>query len=123
MNILERFEELTNLISASCIAFKVDAEQIYKDRDARIQEIKETFKQTSPQYQASIEQAKEQAEKQLMQARVDYSKDVIYQIITDRFYDGDKSNNPSGNLYDANKNDWKKYWGGDWKGIADNRYG
>ena len=77
MNILERFEELTNLISASCIAFKADAEQIYKDRDARIQEIKETFKQTSPQYQASIEQAKEQAEKQLMQARVDYSKDVL----------------------------------------------
>lgn len=52
-------------------------------------------------------------------SKVDYSKDVIYQIITDRFYDGDKSNNPSGNLYDANKNDWKKYWGGDWKGIAD----
>ena len=52
-------------------------------------------------------------------SKVDYSKDTIYQIITDRFYDGDKSNNPSGNLYDANKTDWKKYWGGDWKGIAD----
>lgn len=77
MNILERFEELTNLISASCVAFKAECDYIYNERDKRIKEIKETFKQTSPQYQASIEQAKEQAEKQLMQARVDYSKDVL----------------------------------------------
>lgn len=77
MNILERFEELTNLISASCIAFKAECDEIYNERDKRIKEIKETFKQTSPQYQASIEEAKDQAEKQLMKARVDYSKDVL----------------------------------------------
>ena len=65
------------MISASCIAFKAECDYIYNERDKRIKEIKETFKQTSPQYQASIEQAKEQAEKQLMQARVDYSKDVL----------------------------------------------
>ena len=65
------------MISASCVAFKAECDYIYNERDKRIKEIKETFKQTSPQYQASIEQAKEQAEKQLMQARVDYSKDVL----------------------------------------------
>jgi glycosidase len=47
---------------------------------------------------------------------------VIYQIVTDRFYDGDPSNdNPSSspNLYSVDKSDWYYYWGGDWKGIAD----
>ena len=49
------------------------------------------------------------------------SKDVIYQIITDRFYDGDISNNmPEGfdtSLYDGSGMDLKLYQGGDWAGI------
>ena len=44
------------------------------------------------------------------------STDVIYQIVTDRFVDGDSSNNPSGEIYD--KNNLKKYHGGDWVGIT-----
>ncbi|WP_411170255.1 alpha-amylase family glycosyl hydrolase [Clostridium sp. MB05] len=51
--------------------------------------------------------------------KVDYSKDVIYQVVTDRFYDGNKANNPSGGLYDSTKSDYKKYFGGDWQGIID----
>lgn len=51
------------------------------------------------------------------------SKDTIYQIITDRFVDGDKSNNvPDGfasDLYDGTGKDLKLYQGGDWKGIID----
>lgn len=51
------------------------------------------------------------------------SKDVIYQIITDRFYDGDTLNNtPKGfdsKLYDGTGSDLKLYQGGDWKGIID----
>ena len=51
------------------------------------------------------------------------SKDVIYQIITDRFYDGDTSNNvPSGfdsDLYDGTGTDLKLYQGGDWDGIIE----
>ena len=43
------------------------------------------------------------------------STDVIYQIVTDRFVDGDSSNNPSGEIYD--KNNLKKYHGGDWVGV------
>lgn len=50
-------------------------------------------------------------------------KDVVYQIITDRFYDGDTSNNvPSGfdaTLFDGSGNDLKLYQGGDWQGIID----
>ena len=46
------------------------------------------------------------------------SKDVVYQIITDRFYDGDTSNNvPAGfdaTLYDGTGQDLKLYQGGDW---------
>ncbi len=51
------------------------------------------------------------------------SKDVIYQIITDRFCDGDKDNNvPDGfdkKLYDGSGKDLKLYQGGDWQGIID----
>jgi glycosidase len=49
-----------------------------------------------------------------------YKSDVCYQIITDRFYDGNSGNNnptQSSGLYDASKNNWKLYWGGDWAGI------
>lgn len=49
------------------------------------------------------------------------SKDVVYQIITDRFYDGDTANNtPAGfdpTLYDGTGSDLKLYQGGDWSGI------
>ncbi len=50
---------------------------------------------------------------------VSYSSDVIYQIMTDRFYDGDVTNNPTGNLFSADKSNLKKYLGGDWQGIID----
>lgn len=50
-------------------------------------------------------------------------KDVVYQIITDRFVDGDTANNvPSGfdpTLYDGTGADLKLYQGGDWQGIID----
>ena len=44
------------------------------------------------------------------------STDVIYQIVTDRFADGDPTNNPTGEIYD--KNNLRKYHGGDWEGIT-----
>lgn len=51
------------------------------------------------------------------------SRDVIYQIITDRFYDGDTSNNiPVGfdpTLFDGTGSDLKLYQGGDWAGIIE----
>lgn len=46
-----------------------------------------------------------------------FSTDVIYQIVTDRFADGDAGNNPTGSIFD--KGDMKKYHGGDWAGIED----
>ncbi|MEZ4644787.1 MAG: alpha-amylase family glycosyl hydrolase [Chloroflexota bacterium] len=49
-----------------------------------------------------------------------YKGDVCYQIITDRFFDGNSSNNnpsQSSGLYDASQSNWKLYWGGDWAGI------
>ena len=50
----------------------------------------------------------------------DFQKQVIYQIVTDRFYDGDKTNdNPaeSPGLFDATHTNWQAYWGGDLDGI------
>lgn len=49
--------------------------------------------------------------------KVNYSQDVIYQIVTDRFNDGNPSNNPTGNLF--SQSNLHKYIGGDWQGIVD----
>src|SRR5258705_11799364 len=49
-----------------------------------------------------------------------FKKQVIYQIITDRFFSGSTSNdNPaqSSGLYDATHTNWRLYWGGDLAGI------
>lgn len=50
---------------------------------------------------------------------VNFSSDVIYQIMTDRFVDGDSSNNPSGALFSSNCSQLRRYCGGDWQGIID----
>ena len=50
----------------------------------------------------------------------DFKREVIYQIITDRFFDGSNvNNNPSqsAGLYDSTKTNWRSYWGGDLAGI------
>lgn len=52
----------------------------------------------------------------------DFRKQVIYQIITDRFFDGDPTNNnppQSPGMYDPTKTNWQAYWGGDFAGIQD----
>ena len=51
----------------------------------------------------------------------DFKREVIYQIITDRFYDGNSGNNnpaQSSGLYDSTKANWRLYWGGDLQGIT-----
>ena len=50
----------------------------------------------------------------------DFKKQVIYQIVTDRFYDGDTTNdNPpqSSGLFDSTHTKWRFYWGGDLAGV------
>ncbi|WP_150275282.1 alpha-amylase family glycosyl hydrolase [Paenibacillus tepidiphilus] len=49
--------------------------------------------------------------------KLNYSTDVIYQIVTDRFVDGNTANNPAGAAFSANKSNLKLYFGGDWQGI------
>lgn len=51
----------------------------------------------------------------------DMTNDVIYQLITDRFYDGNTANdNPSSspNLYSSDHSNWQLYWGGDFAGVT-----
>ncbi|HEX8995033.1 MAG TPA: alpha-amylase family glycosyl hydrolase [Ktedonobacterales bacterium] len=51
----------------------------------------------------------------------DFKPDVVYQVMLDRFFDGDSTNNdPSGDtgLYDSTKTNWKLYWGGDLAGLT-----
>jgi glycosidase len=53
-------------------------------------------------------------------AAQDFKKQVIYEIATDRFVDGDTTNNnpsQSSGLYDSTKTNWYAYWGGDLVGI------
>ena len=50
----------------------------------------------------------------------DFRREVVYQIITDRFFDGNSANNnpaQSAGLYDSTKSNWRAYWGGDLQGI------
>jgi glycosidase len=50
----------------------------------------------------------------------DFKKQVIYQIVTDRFFNGDATNdNPSqsAGLFDSTQTNWFAYWGGDLAGI------
>ena len=50
----------------------------------------------------------------------DFRQEVIYQIVIDRFVDGDPSNNDppqSAGLYDPERRNWRAYWGGDLAGI------
>jgi len=50
----------------------------------------------------------------------DFKKQVIYQIVTDRFFDGDPTNNDppqSPGMYDSTQTNWQMYWGGDLAGI------
>jgi len=66
------------------------------------------------------------------QASAAPGNEILYQIITDRFADGNPANNcgendlelaPEARLLnrltcDPTRKDWNKYWGGDWEGIA-----
>ena len=51
----------------------------------------------------------------------DMTNDVIYQLLTDRFYNGNTGNdNPSGStgLNDSSHTNWQLYWGGDFAGVT-----
>jgi len=50
----------------------------------------------------------------------DFRREVVYQIITDRFFDGSGANNnpsQSPGLYDSTRTNWRAFWGGDFEGI------
>jgi glycosidase len=49
--------------------------------------------------------------------KLDFSTDVVYQIVTDRFIDGNSANNPTGAAFSSGCIQLKLYCGGDWKGI------
>ncbi|NRF65897.1 IPT/TIG domain-containing protein [Aquincola sp. S2] len=46
-----------------------------------------------------------------------YNTDVIYQVVTDRFVDGNAANNPTGAAFSAGCTQLKLYCGGDWRGL------
>jgi len=57
---------------------------------------------------------------QLPAAATDYNRDIVYQIFTDRFFNGRKDNDDpaaSPGLFDASHKNWHAYWGGDLAGI------
>lgn len=46
-----------------------------------------------------------------------FNTDVIYQVVTDRFVDGNEANNPTGAAFSAGCTQLKLYCGGDWRGL------
>ncbi len=52
---------------------------------------------------------------------IEFRQETIYFIVVDRFYDGDPENSegPNPELFDPERQDWGKYWGGDLQGIID----
>jgi cyclomaltodextrin glucanotransferase len=52
---------------------------------------------------------------------IEFRQETIYFVLVDRFHDGDPDNNegPHPQLYDATRQHWGKYWGGDLQGIID----
>jgi cyclomaltodextrin glucanotransferase len=52
---------------------------------------------------------------------IEFRQETLYFIVVDRFHDGDLENSTGANaeLYDPNKEDWGKYWGGDLQGVID----
>lgn len=52
---------------------------------------------------------------------IEFRQETIYFIVVDRFHDGNPKNNKGFNseLYDPDRQEWGKYWGGDLQGIID----
>jgi len=50
---------------------------------------------------------------------IEFRGEVLYFIVVDRFCDGDPNNNPGQDpeLYDPERRNWGKYWGGDLQGV------
>jgi glycosidase len=46
-----------------------------------------------------------------------FNTDVVYQVVTDRFVDGNAANNPTGAAFSAGCTQLKLYCGGDWRGL------
>lgn len=88
---------------------------------------------SSAQYEVTDEQAKVESlvSEQRQDSEIDleflYTRDIefrqetIYFIVVDRFCDGDLQNSagPNEELYDPERQDWGKYWGGDLQGVID----
>jgi cyclomaltodextrin glucanotransferase len=60
-------------------------------------------------------------EKPLGVTDIEFRGEVIYFIVVDRFFDGDPNNNSGQDptLYDPERKDWGKYWGGDLMGVIE----
>lgn len=46
-----------------------------------------------------------------------FATDVIYQVVTDRFFDGNAGNNPTGSAFSSGCTQLRLYCGGDWAGL------
>ena len=92
-----------------------------------------TPNQTSSQYEVSepeekidslVEEVKPESEidlEFLYTRDIEFRQETIYFLVVDRFYDGDPENSegPNPELYDPERKDWGKYWGGDLQGVID----
>jgi cyclomaltodextrin glucanotransferase len=86
------------------------------------EQLKPEAKKAASGFLADSQTEKKYSELEFLFPRaIEFRQETIYFIIVDRFYDGNKSNNPGPNpqLYDPSRQSWGKYWGGDIQGIIE----
>lgn len=71
------FKELTDYIFASCVNYRFEVESIQKACSDRVQYVKDTYKDNTPEQRGEIEKAKQKAESDISRARVGVAKEVI----------------------------------------------
>jgi len=70
---------------------------------------------------APVRAAPAQAQTTVSGNTANFKPDVIYQVLLDRFFDGNPANNDppeARGLYDGSHKNWRLYWGGDLAGLT-----
>ncbi|MEN9223767.1 MAG: alpha-amylase family glycosyl hydrolase [Thermostichus sp. BF3_bins_97] len=69
-----------------------------------------------------VEASESSADLEFLYTRdIEFRQETLYFLVVDRFFDGDPDNSegPNPELYDPDRQDWGKYWGGDLQGVID----
>ncbi|BAC88314.1 cyclomaltodextrin glucanotransferase [Gloeobacter violaceus PCC 7421] len=77
--------------------------------------------EVEPHSQIEVQEKEDEFVNLLQLSDIEFRGETIYFIVVDRFFNGDPDNDdgPDPSLYDPERQDWGKYWGGDLQGIIE----